>query len=210
VKVGHGPSAIIVLALAATVDPHVSSILGDPAGVAGEATLQTDRPQRAGQGPRAGLTGEDWRQMRRAVQDSSYRASRVARRNEAPALRAANRQQGYATTFRREGIEIVPARPAGSWRLGLSVTGYGYEGDLLPIEPAEPRAEKERVEYRRGRVTEWYANQPGGLEQGFELGDPRPGRRGPLVVAMAVRGDLGVSGGGDAALIPESSRRTVT
>ena len=57
------------------------------------------------------------------------------------------------------------------------MTGYGYEGDVRPLEPAEPQAEKERVEYRRGPVTEWYVNRPGGLEQGFELEEPQASAR---------------------------------
>ena len=39
----------------------------------------------------------------------------------------------------------------------------------MRVEAAEPRAEANRVEYRRGEVTEWYVNGPLGLEQGFTL-----------------------------------------
>ena len=46
---------------------------------------------------------------------------------------------------------------------------------------------------RRGPLTEWYVNRPGGLEQGFELEAPPHARAGPLVVAMAVQGDLDAS-----------------
>jgi hypothetical protein len=46
------------------------------------------------------------------------------------------------------------------------------------------------VEYRRGLLTEWYVNRPGGLEQGFEVQDPGTPRGRPLVVAMAIQGDL--------------------
>src|SRR2546422_4348113 len=68
------------------------------------------------QGPRAratpdespaGLTREDWGQIQGAVEASSYRAARVAKRGEAPALVAPNREQGYGTTFRPAGIEIA-------------------------------------------------------------------------------------------------------
>ena len=126
----------------------------------------------------------------------------------APSLQAANRRQGYDTTFRREGIEIVAAEPAASWRLGVSVTGYGRDGDVRPLPPAEPRMEKDRVEYRRGPVTEWYVNRPAGLEQGFELQEPRPRGTGPLVVAMAVRGDLDVVASGHAASFTRGSGET--
>jgi len=184
------------------------------------AAAQAIEPSRAGvrsgalradaDEPPAGLTRGDWSQIRRAVQESEYHASPVAKPGEAAALQAPNRQQRYRTTFLQEGIEIVPQTPAGaSWRLGVSVTGYGYEGDVRPVEPAEPQAEKERVEYRRGPVTEWYVNRPGGLEQGFELEEPQPRRAGPLVVAMAVQGDLDVSEGGDGAAFTDRSGGTL-
>jgi uncharacterized repeat protein (TIGR01451 family) len=44
-----------------------------------------------------------------------------------------------------------------------------------------------RVEYRRGTVTEWYLNDPRGLEQGFIV---EKGGDEPLTLSMAVDGDL--------------------
>ena len=77
-------------------------------GSRGVTTIQTDAEK-----PPAGLTRDDWSQIRRAVRESEYHASRVAKPGEAPALQAPNRQQGYRTIFRREGIEIVPQAPRG-------------------------------------------------------------------------------------------------
>jgi uncharacterized repeat protein (TIGR01451 family) len=193
VKVGRGPSATIALALAATFHPQVAAVDGNP----------------AGQGPRAGLTREDWRQIQGAVEDLAYRVSPVGDRSDAPALHSSNRRQGYDTTFRREGIEIVSAQPTASWRLGVSVTGYGHDGDVRPLPSAEPWPEKERVEYRRGPVTEWYVNRPAGLEQGFELQEPTPREAGALVVAMAVGGDLDVVASGQGASFTRRSGETL-
>jgi len=160
--------------------------------------------------PPAGLTHDDWSQIQRAVDTSEYRAIRVTRRGEAPALQAPNRKQAYRTTFRRDRIEIAPQAPAGpGWRLGLSVTGYGYAGDVRPVEPTEPQLEEERVEYRRGPVTEWYVNRPEGLEQGFELKEPRPRRDEPVVVTIAVQGDLDVAARGDSASFAKRAGQTV-
>src|SRR2546425_8811908 len=114
--------------------------------------------------PPAGLTRQDWSQIKGAVQASSYRAVRVVRPGEAPPLVAPNREQGYGTTFRPSGIEIArQAKTGASWRLALTVTGYGYASELRPLDAPEPVTEKERVEYRRGPVSEWYVNRPGGL-----------------------------------------------
>src|SRR5207245_45285 len=53
-----------------------------------------------------------------------------------------------------------------------------------------PRADSNRVEYRRGSLTEWYVNGPAGLEQGFTINEP-PGRSHgqPLTVLLAHSGD---------------------
>jgi len=143
----------------------------------------------------AGLSRSEWTQIRRSIEASEYHAARVAKPGEAPTLHARNRQQRYGTTFRDSGIEIVPESPEGPWwQLGLSVTGYGYEGDVRPLRPADPQAEKDRIEYHRGPVTEWYVNRPEGLEQGFELRQPETIRSGrPLVITMAAHGSLSLS-----------------
>ena len=167
----------------------------------GNATASDDPP--------AGLNRSEWSQIKESIEASSYQANAVSLPGGTPALQAPNRQQAYRTTFRRDGIEITPQGAAASWRLGLSVTGYGYEGDVRPVDPAQPQAEKERVEYRRGLVTEWYVNRPAGLEQGFELQEPRSHRRGPVVVSMAIEGDLAVSAHGHAVSFADRSGGTV-
>ena len=150
--------------------------------------------------PPAGLTPDDWDQIRRGVRQSEYRASPVPESGAVTALQAPNREQAYRTLFQPEGIEIVPQAPAGaSWRLGVAVNGYGYRGDVRPLRRTDPRALRDGVVYRRGPLTEWYVNRPGGLEQGFELEEPLPRRCEPLVVAMAVGGNLEASSDRDGA-----------
>jgi hypothetical protein len=105
---------------------------------------------------------------------------------------APNREQGYRTTFRRDGIEIAAGhRRNASWRLSLALTGYGYEDELRALPAAEPVALNDRVEYRRGPVTEWYVNRPGGLEQGFTIMEPATRGSGPMVLAMSAAGAEG-------------------
>jgi hypothetical protein len=157
------------------------------------------------------LNHQDWAQIRGAVEASAYDAFPLATEGQSTAFAAASRGQGYRTTFRAAGIEIASqARTATPWRLGLAVTGYGYEGNVRPLGPAEPEAVKDRVEFRRGPLLEWYVNRPGGLEQGFELEEPiGPRSRGPLVVAMRVEGDLAASAGGDGATFADRSGNRV-
>jgi hypothetical protein len=62
---------------------------------------------------------------------------------------------------------------------------------LRAIRAAVPRAQGNRVVYRRGALSEWYANGPLGLEQGFTLSRPPPGRKtGPLTLALSVVGNV--------------------
>ncbi len=61
------------------------------------------------------------------------------------------------------------------WKLALN--SYGYGNALKPVHAARPRVNRNRVEYRRGPLTEWYVNGPLGLEQGFTL-NMRPTCRG--------------------------------
>lgn len=68
----------------------------------------------------------------------------------------------------------VAAREA-EWEFVLQLEQLGYEGSLEPVETAAPIAEGNRVEYRRGALTEWYVNRPDGLEQGFTLVEAPPG-----------------------------------
>ncbi len=74
----------------------------------------------------------------------------------------------------------------------LRLTGYGYGKRLRTPAKATPAVSGNRVQYNRGELSEWYANDARGLEQGFTLAHP-PGtsREGePLVMVLGVSGDL--------------------
>lgn len=69
------------------------------------------------------------------------------------------------------------------------LAGYGYGDRLIKPAAGTLSASGDRLEYRRGDLTEWYVNGSQGLEQGFTLAR-RPaisGAKGqPLVIAIAV------------------------
>jgi trimeric autotransporter adhesin len=102
-------------------------------------------------------------------------------------LVADNAAQKLRAHFSASGVQV---RSAGSvWKLALS--GYGYGNNLIPLQKAVPSANQNRVEYRRGPVTEWYVNGPLGLEQGFTIQQPPPGADGQrLTVALTLAGNL--------------------
>jgi len=77
--------------------------------------------------------------------------------------------------------------------VNFHLTGYGYGDRLQTPAPATLSANGNRMEYRRGELTEWYLNGSQGLEQGFTL-TRRPetvNREGqPLVIDIGVSGEL--------------------
>jgi hypothetical protein len=61
---------------------------------------------------------------------------------------------------------------------------------LRPVAPASPRSAANVVTYARGGLTEWWANGPAGLEQGFDIAG-HPGARGePLTLSLALSGGI--------------------
>lgn len=101
-----------------------------------------------------------------------------------------NPQHALVVNFTKQGAEVRSQ----SMRWGLETRGYGYGDAVRPLSAVAPHAAGNRVEYRRGRVTEWYLNGPMGLEQGFTLAEPPEkapkGRDQPLTLALAISGDL--------------------
>jgi hypothetical protein len=101
---------------------------------------------------------------------------------------AANPNQNLSMRFTADGLEVRQ----GSARWGMTLLGYGY-GDDLATMAARPatQAGVNRVEYRRGSLTEWYVNGPVGLEQGFTISQPPSQANGrPLTVALELSGPV--------------------
>ena len=89
------------------------------------------------------------------------------------AWQAPNRAQGFRTYFTDDGIRVVPrTEDPPSWNWGVSLVGYGRGRQVWPVLRAAPAPDKNRVDYARGSVAEWYLNDSRGLEQGFTLPGP--------------------------------------
>jgi hypothetical protein len=102
----------------------------------------------------------------------------------ATGYQAPNRAQNLRIGFYPAGIRIVPrtaTQPApwqgegegGGWTWGLALTGLGHGEAQRPIAEVAPIPKANRVEYRRGSITEWYVNDEHGLEQGFQIPNPK-------------------------------------
>jgi uncharacterized repeat protein (TIGR01451 family) len=117
--------------------------------------------------------------------DSGYHAFTHVR-----GLRALNPEHQLAADFTETGVEVRAG--TATWKLALR--GYGYGDDGHAVDAGAPQASLNRIEYRRGPLTEWYVNGPVGLEQGFTLArPPAPTRDKPLTLAFAIAGTLTAS-----------------
>src|SRR5262245_63101815 len=76
-----------------------------------------------------------------------------------------NSGHDLSAAFTSAGVDFH--RGPNHWR--MSLRGYGYGDMLRDVGAVDPEAAANRVEYRRGALTEWYVNGPLGLEQGFTL-----------------------------------------
>lgn len=99
-------------------------------------------------------------------------------------LRAVNSAQHLRATFSRRGTLIA----AGSERIRLVLAGYGYLSATRPAPRTDPVLRAARVDYDRGTVSEWWANGPLGLEQGFTINARPTSGSGPLSLSLGVVG----------------------
>ena len=95
----------------------------------------------------------------------AYEVSRKA--NEYQATNEAHQLQ---FSFTSDTVEVIDPSTHTTWQMML--TRYGYGSRLTCAPPADLIALGNRIEYRRGTLTEWYVNNPLGLEQGFTLQEP--------------------------------------
>lgn len=108
-------------------------------------------------------------------------------RTQADAAHLDNAAHGVSATFSAAGVAF--ARSTSRW--SMTLRGHGYGTVLTSARTATPSTSANRVEYRRGAVTEWYVNGPLGIEQGITLDAAPAGSNGePLTVAFAIEGNL--------------------
>lgn len=105
-------------------------------------------------------------------------------------IEADNARQKLTANFTVHGVEVLSGRQ--NWTIVLQ--SYGYGDTLRSVIAAAPKASSNRVEYRRGALTEWYLNGPFGLEQGITV-QKRPAQADgqPLTVAFAIESNLGAA-----------------
>src|SRR5215813_12428112 len=111
---------------------------------------------------------------------------------------AANPKQNYRIAFKPEGVEVNGSGGTGrGWRIGMELTAFGYGARKKVVGAAGLKIVGDRVEYERQsrdglRLSEWYVNRAGGLEQGFTIPQAPEKRRAgeKLNLWLRLSGDL--------------------
>lgn len=83
------------------------------------------------------------------------------------ALTASSATQGIGASFAASGVTVSKADL--ELHLSLRSVGFGEGVRRQAAQAADPTARANRATYARGALSEWYANGPAGLEQGFTL-----------------------------------------
>ncbi len=128
---------------------------------------------------------------------SELPAYRVGRAKEG--FQAVSRPQRLRARFERSGVTLS----SGELRLGMRLQAVGYGSSLRTLGGVMPRARANRVTYARPGLSEWYANGPSGIEQGFTLARaPAKHPSAPLTLSLALSGNTRASlaPGGDVLL----------
>jgi hypothetical protein len=110
-------------------------------------------------------------------------------RASASALTAANPAQHLTSSFTATGVSL--GSPGGA-SARLRLDGIGYGGPVSALAPVAPRVgpRANRVLYTRQAVSEWYANGPLGLEQGFTVAHaPAGAPSGDLTLRISLSSD---------------------
>ena len=181
-------------ALATTLLAALTALIALAATHAAVPTLRTPAPPSA---PPAGVASSSpatWAQLsplaRLAISrgigadEPAYWPTRAG-----SGLQALNATQHLSLRFAPGGVTVTGA--LGS--LGLSLRSARADGRPLAASAAAPTARANRVSYDRGAITEWYANGPSGLEQGFSVARAAaPAARRSLALTLALHAGSGL------------------
>ena len=140
-----------------------------------------------------GVDSSDWSSITREYQRHRHAAFPM----DGGGYRARGWEQQWMTRFDGRGFEIIPDERG--WRWGLELRNYGFRGAMREVaNHATVSTNVERISYRwDASVEEWFINAATGLEHGFTV-TRRPQGSGPLLLHLAIRGDLQGEGSGRA------------
>jgi len=147
----------------------------------------------AAQGPVSAAMGADSAAYRVSASNGGFAAASPAQR--------------LSLRFGRSGVSVSSR----ATRVGLSLQAVGYGTSLRVVGTVAARVKANRVVYARTGLSEWYANGPLGLEQGFTIARALSGHpAGPLTLSIALSGNVHASLGSGGQSITLSRTRGAT
>ena len=127
----------------------------------------------------------------------AYETARHAVFETESGYRARGFLQDWATTFDGNGVRVTP--DAGEWSWGLELSSYGW-GDCASRvgEVRNVQVQGQRLAYEWDeRLTEWYVNDPRGLEHGFTVHERQDSAEGAFHLSLEILGGLEACISGD-------------
>lgn len=98
--------------------------------------------------------------------------------------------QHLRSHFTSSGVSVA----SGSTRVSLSLRAFGAAGSTAALRSVAPRAEGSRVVYAHRGLSEWFANGPLGIEQGFTVARAPVGTAArPITLSLALAGNVHAS-----------------
>ena len=101
-----------------------------------------------------------------------------------------NAVQGLKAYFPETGLRLVSEKEPSSWAVSLALTGFGYAGEMQSVTPATLSTTGNRVDFARtGPLSEWYLNDPAGVQQWVSLSAAPPDlleQGGPLTLEFTL------------------------
>lgn len=132
-----------------------------------------------------GLAASDWSSIRAAYESNRHKAFAAE-----GGFVARNHGQQWQTGF--DGRGFITSPDSGGWSWGLDLVSYGRgNAQQVVFSPRCIDAIGGRVEYEwDDTLSEWYINDPRGLEHGYTMHKRPPGNDSMLHVTLTVRGGL--------------------
>ncbi len=141
-----------------------------------------------------GVSSDWWAAVQDDLRRSEYEVSwqdQTLLPGVSAAYQAPNRANGLRTFFMPTGIRVIPRTEPYDWELGLSVTGYGYQGNMRAADVVEPTVLDNQASYHRDGLVERYVNDEQGLRQEVIVNSsPAPSSGLPLELELSVQGSL--------------------
>ena len=133
------------------------------------------------------LSQKSWTGIFQYIEDDLYRIK--PDQNRQGAFTAYNQRQACRAGFTDLGLELGPEGSSRPFSLHLKGIGHGDQIRLPALNRIiRSKEHTTRIVYQRqDGVTEWYSNQPEGVEQGFIVRKPLAGhQKGPLQIYLTV------------------------